>query len=160
MHKRAQGRKRLGKKNFKKRWLRVTNRELSYHKHKGETSFCRALFSMFIIIIYFNSSMQNLKCRVGTNWKELQIYKRRRKLNFIFSNSITQLLANLYASVHFLIFNVTSSIKWWYSACRLRGCKVSSSFYILTNAPFCCLPWFIFLHNTTSTVHWSSCYIV
>lgn len=37
VQKRAQGRKRLGKKNFKKRWLRVTNRELSYHKHKGET---------------------------------------------------------------------------------------------------------------------------
>ncbi|KAJ8368136.1 hypothetical protein SKAU_G00081640 [Synaphobranchus kaupii] len=36
VHKRAQGRKRLGKKNFKKRWLRVTNRELSYHKHRGE----------------------------------------------------------------------------------------------------------------------------
>uniref|UniRef100_A0A672HW83 RAS p21 protein activator 2 n=1 Tax=Salarias fasciatus TaxID=181472 RepID=A0A672HW83_SALFA len=36
VQKRAQGRKRLGKKNFKKRWLRVTNRELSYHKHKGE----------------------------------------------------------------------------------------------------------------------------
>uniref|UniRef100_A0A3Q3WI23 Uncharacterized protein n=1 Tax=Mola mola TaxID=94237 RepID=A0A3Q3WI23_MOLML len=34
VQKRAQGRKRLGKKNFKKRWLRVTNRELSYHKHK------------------------------------------------------------------------------------------------------------------------------
>ncbi|KTG02555.1 hypothetical protein cypCar_00003957 [Cyprinus carpio] len=36
VHKRAQGRKRLGKKNFKKRWLRVTNQELSYHKQKGE----------------------------------------------------------------------------------------------------------------------------
>ncbi|XP_041919616.1 ras GTPase-activating protein 2 isoform X1 [Alosa sapidissima] len=36
VHKRAQGRKRLGKKNFKKRWLRVTNRELSYHKHRGK----------------------------------------------------------------------------------------------------------------------------
>uniref|UniRef100_A0A3Q3WI15 Uncharacterized protein n=1 Tax=Mola mola TaxID=94237 RepID=A0A3Q3WI15_MOLML len=36
VQKRAQGRKRLGKKNFKKRWLRVTNRELSYHKHKVE----------------------------------------------------------------------------------------------------------------------------
>ncbi|MGH0119845.1 UNVERIFIED_CONTAM: hypothetical protein FKN15_043278 [Acipenser sinensis] len=32
VHKRAQGRKRLGKKNFKKRWLRLTTRELSYHK--------------------------------------------------------------------------------------------------------------------------------
>ncbi|KAG7278973.1 hypothetical protein CRUP_036624 [Coryphaenoides rupestris] len=35
VQKRAQGRKRIGKRNFKKRWLRVTNRELSYHKHRG-----------------------------------------------------------------------------------------------------------------------------
>uniref|UniRef100_A0A8C7SKS7 RAS p21 protein activator 2 n=1 Tax=Oncorhynchus mykiss TaxID=8022 RepID=A0A8C7SKS7_ONCMY len=39
VQKRAQGRKRIGK-NFKKRWLRVTSRELSYHKHRGETSLC------------------------------------------------------------------------------------------------------------------------
>ncbi|XP_072317901.1 ras GTPase-activating protein 2 [Eucyclogobius newberryi] len=40
VQKRAQGRKRLGKKNFKKRWLRVTTRELSYHKHKGKEALC------------------------------------------------------------------------------------------------------------------------
>uniref|UniRef100_A0A7N6C4U9 RAS p21 protein activator 2 n=1 Tax=Anabas testudineus TaxID=64144 RepID=A0A7N6C4U9_ANATE len=40
VHKRGQGKKRLGKKNFKKRWLRVTNRELSYHKHKGKEAIC------------------------------------------------------------------------------------------------------------------------
>ncbi|KAF3848048.1 hypothetical protein F7725_021076 [Dissostichus mawsoni] len=40
VQKRAQGRKRLGKKNFKKRWLRLTNRELSYHKHKGKEALC------------------------------------------------------------------------------------------------------------------------
>uniref|UniRef100_A0A8C2BV69 RAS p21 protein activator 2 n=1 Tax=Cyprinus carpio TaxID=7962 RepID=A0A8C2BV69_CYPCA len=40
VHKRAQGRKRLGKKNFKKRWLRVTNQELSYHKQKGKEALC------------------------------------------------------------------------------------------------------------------------
>uniref|UniRef100_A0A669ERH6 RAS p21 protein activator 2 n=1 Tax=Oreochromis niloticus TaxID=8128 RepID=A0A669ERH6_ORENI len=38
IQKRAQGRKPPGMKTFKKRWLRLTNRELSYHKHKGETS--------------------------------------------------------------------------------------------------------------------------
>uniref|UniRef100_A0A8C7W2T4 RAS p21 protein activator 2 n=1 Tax=Oncorhynchus mykiss TaxID=8022 RepID=A0A8C7W2T4_ONCMY len=37
--KRAQGRKRIGK-NFKKRWLRVTSRELSYHKHRGKEALC------------------------------------------------------------------------------------------------------------------------
>uniref|UniRef100_A0A3B4X696 RAS p21 protein activator 2 n=1 Tax=Seriola lalandi dorsalis TaxID=1841481 RepID=A0A3B4X696_SERLL len=40
VQKRTQGRKRLGKKNFKKRWLRVTSRELSYHKHKGKEALC------------------------------------------------------------------------------------------------------------------------
>ncbi|XP_077579074.1 ras GTPase-activating protein 2 [Stigmatopora nigra] len=39
VYKRAQGRKRLGKRNFKKRWLRVTNRELSFHKLKGKEAF-------------------------------------------------------------------------------------------------------------------------
>ncbi|KAJ7995191.1 hypothetical protein DPEC_G00241990 [Dallia pectoralis] len=39
VQKRAQGRKRIGK-NFKKKWLRVTNRELSYHKHKGKEAIC------------------------------------------------------------------------------------------------------------------------
>nr|XP_017207610.1 ras GTPase-activating protein 2 [Danio rerio] len=40
IHKRAQGKKRIGKKNFKKRWLRVTNQELSYHKQKGKEALC------------------------------------------------------------------------------------------------------------------------
>ncbi|XP_067102231.1 ras GTPase-activating protein 2 isoform X1 [Osmerus mordax] len=40
VQKRAQGRRRIGKKNFKKRWLRVTSRELSYHKHRGKEALC------------------------------------------------------------------------------------------------------------------------
>jgi hypothetical protein len=40
VQKRAQGRKRIGKRNFKKRWLRVNNRELSYHKHRGKDMEC------------------------------------------------------------------------------------------------------------------------
>ncbi|XP_055492599.1 ras GTPase-activating protein 3 [Leucoraja erinacea] len=36
MIKRAQGRKRFGIKNFKKRWFRLSNHELTYHKHKGD----------------------------------------------------------------------------------------------------------------------------
>ncbi|XP_012590322.1 PREDICTED: ras GTPase-activating protein 3 [Condylura cristata] len=35
MIKRAQGRKRFGMKNFKKRWFRLTNHEFTYHKSKG-----------------------------------------------------------------------------------------------------------------------------
>uniref|UniRef100_A0A7N8WKH1 RAS p21 protein activator 3 n=1 Tax=Mastacembelus armatus TaxID=205130 RepID=A0A7N8WKH1_9TELE len=36
MIKRAQGRKRFGMKNFKKRWFRLTNHEFTYHKTKGD----------------------------------------------------------------------------------------------------------------------------
>ncbi|XP_060779534.1 ras GTPase-activating protein 2 isoform X3 [Neoarius graeffei] len=39
VHKRTQSKKRLGK-NFKKCWLRVTSRELSYHKRKGKDPRC------------------------------------------------------------------------------------------------------------------------
>ncbi|EMP40335.1 Ras GTPase-activating protein 2 [Chelonia mydas] len=34
MYKRAQGRTRIGKKNFKKRWFCLTSRELTYHKQR------------------------------------------------------------------------------------------------------------------------------
>ncbi|KAG7273680.1 hypothetical protein CRUP_017433, partial [Coryphaenoides rupestris] len=40
MIKRAQGRKRFGMKNFKKRWFRLTNQEFTYHKTKGEGALC------------------------------------------------------------------------------------------------------------------------
>uniref|UniRef100_A0A8C5F6J4 RAS p21 protein activator 3 n=1 Tax=Gadus morhua TaxID=8049 RepID=A0A8C5F6J4_GADMO len=40
MIKRAQGRNRFGIKNFKKRWFRLTNHELTYHKSKGEGALC------------------------------------------------------------------------------------------------------------------------
>uniref|UniRef100_A0A665T569 RAS p21 protein activator 2 n=1 Tax=Echeneis naucrates TaxID=173247 RepID=A0A665T569_ECHNA len=40
VQKRAQGKKRIGKRTFNKRWLRVTSRELSYHKHKGKEALC------------------------------------------------------------------------------------------------------------------------
>ncbi|XP_053316538.1 ras GTPase-activating protein 2 [Spea bombifrons] len=36
MYKRAQGRNRIRKKNFKKRWFSLTNREFSYHKQKDK----------------------------------------------------------------------------------------------------------------------------
>nr|XP_054598738.1 ras GTPase-activating protein 2 isoform X2 [Nothobranchius furzeri] len=40
VQKRTQTKKSLVKKRFKKRWLRVTNRELSYHKCKGKEALC------------------------------------------------------------------------------------------------------------------------
>ncbi|KAM5147188.1 ras GTPase-activating protein 3 isoform 2-T2 [Callospermophilus lateralis] len=40
MVKRAQGRKRFGMKNFKKRWFRLTNHEFTYQKSKGDQPLC------------------------------------------------------------------------------------------------------------------------
>ncbi|XP_040281016.1 ras GTPase-activating protein 3 isoform X1 [Bufo bufo] len=40
MIKRAQGRKRFGMKNFKKRWFRLTNHEFTYQKGKGDHPLC------------------------------------------------------------------------------------------------------------------------
>ncbi|XP_038123915.1 ras GTPase-activating protein 2 [Cyprinodon tularosa] len=40
VQKRTHGKKNFSKRNFKKRWLRVTNRELSYHKRKGKEALC------------------------------------------------------------------------------------------------------------------------
>uniref|UniRef100_A0A8C8RCI8 RAS p21 protein activator 3 n=1 Tax=Pelusios castaneus TaxID=367368 RepID=A0A8C8RCI8_9SAUR len=40
MIKRAQGRKRFGMKNFKKRWFRLTNHEFTYQRSKGDHPLC------------------------------------------------------------------------------------------------------------------------
>ncbi|XP_039205068.1 ras GTPase-activating protein 3 isoform X2 [Crotalus tigris] len=40
MIKRAQGRKRFGMKNFKKRWFRLSNHEFTYQKNKGDHPLC------------------------------------------------------------------------------------------------------------------------
>lgn len=45
MIKRAQGRKRFGMKNFKKRWFRLTNHEFTYQKSKGNKK--NVLFPFF-----------------------------------------------------------------------------------------------------------------
>ena len=47
MIKRAQGRKRFGMKNFKKRWFRLTNHEFTYQKSKGNKK--RSLFRSHIL---------------------------------------------------------------------------------------------------------------
>ncbi|XP_077344694.1 ras GTPase-activating protein 2 isoform X2 [Lithobates pipiens] len=41
LNKRAQGRTRIGKKNFKKRWFSLTSREFSYHKQKDKEAMFR-----------------------------------------------------------------------------------------------------------------------
>ncbi|MBN3281839.1 RASA3 protein, partial [Polyodon spathula] len=40
MIKRAQGRNRFGRKNFKKRWFHLTNHEFMYHKNKADRPLC------------------------------------------------------------------------------------------------------------------------
>lgn len=50
MIKRAQGRKRFGMKNFKKRWFRLTNHEFTYQKSKGNKK--NSLFPSFHIPLF------------------------------------------------------------------------------------------------------------
>lgn len=49
MIKRAQGRKRFGMKNFKKRWFRLTNHEFTYQKSKGNEIPLFPCFHLFSI---------------------------------------------------------------------------------------------------------------
>lgn len=44
MIKRAQGRKRFGRKNFKQRYFRLTTQDLTYSKTKGKYFFVKYLF--------------------------------------------------------------------------------------------------------------------
>lgn len=44
MIKRAQGRKRFGRKNFKQRYFRLTTQDLTYSKTKGKCFLIRYLF--------------------------------------------------------------------------------------------------------------------
>uniref|UniRef100_A0A8C5H597 RAS p21 protein activator 2 n=1 Tax=Gouania willdenowi TaxID=441366 RepID=A0A8C5H597_GOUWI len=61
VQKRAQGKKRLGKKNFKKRWLRLTNRDLSYHKQKGKEAVCTICVKNILAVEKLDESAFNRK---------------------------------------------------------------------------------------------------
>uniref|UniRef100_A0A3Q2XZR8 RAS p21 protein activator 2 n=1 Tax=Hippocampus comes TaxID=109280 RepID=A0A3Q2XZR8_HIPCM len=76
--KRAQGRKRLGKKNFKKRWLRVTNRELSYHKHKGKEAVCIINVKNIQAVEKLDESAFNRKNMFQVVHAEKQLYVQAR----------------------------------------------------------------------------------
>uniref|UniRef100_A0A8C2NNF4 Ras-GAP domain-containing protein n=1 Tax=Capra hircus TaxID=9925 RepID=A0A8C2NNF4_CAPHI len=59
MYKRAQGRTRIGKKNFKKRWFCLTSRELTYHKQPGSCVYA-FLWGLLLIPsedVFFRCSM-------------------------------------------------------------------------------------------------------
>ncbi|XP_051933858.1 ras GTPase-activating protein 2 isoform X2 [Hippocampus zosterae] len=78
VQKRAQGRKRLGKKNFKKRWLRVTNRELSYHKHKGKEAVCIINVKNIQAVEKLDESAFNRKNMFQVVHAEKQLYVQAR----------------------------------------------------------------------------------
>uniref|UniRef100_A0A8C2Y9P4 RAS p21 protein activator 2 n=1 Tax=Coturnix japonica TaxID=93934 RepID=A0A8C2Y9P4_COTJA len=46
MYKRAQGRTRIGKKNFKKRWFCLTSREFTYHKQQGSMFYIKNILAV------------------------------------------------------------------------------------------------------------------
>lgn len=47
MIKRAQGRKRFGRKNFKQRYFRLTTQDLTYSKTKGKCSLIKCIYFCF-----------------------------------------------------------------------------------------------------------------
>lgn len=51
MYKRAQGRTRIGKKNFKKRWFCLTSKELTYHKQQGKVCLCFVMALCWFLVI-------------------------------------------------------------------------------------------------------------
>ncbi|MGH0145664.1 UNVERIFIED_CONTAM: hypothetical protein FKN15_015299 [Acipenser sinensis] len=74
VHKRAQGRKRLGKKNFKKRWLRLTTRELSYHKQPGKEALCIIPIRNILAVEKLDESAFNRKNMFQVIYTEKLLY--------------------------------------------------------------------------------------
>ncbi|XP_038604818.1 ras GTPase-activating protein 2 isoform X2 [Tachyglossus aculeatus] len=61
MYKRAQGRNRIGKKNFKKRWFCLTSRELTYHKQQGKDAIYSILVRNILAVEKLEESSFNKK---------------------------------------------------------------------------------------------------
>uniref|UniRef100_F7B4W1 RAS p21 protein activator 2 n=1 Tax=Ornithorhynchus anatinus TaxID=9258 RepID=F7B4W1_ORNAN len=61
MYKRAQGRNRIGKKNFKKRWFCLTSRELTYHKQQGKDAIYTILVRNILAVEKLEESSFNKK---------------------------------------------------------------------------------------------------
>ncbi|RXM36426.1 Ras GTPase-activating protein 2 [Acipenser ruthenus] len=74
VHKRAQGRKRLGKKNFKKRWLRLTTRELSYHKQPGKEALCTIPIKNILAVEKLDETAFNRKNMFQVIYTEKLLY--------------------------------------------------------------------------------------
>lgn len=61
MVKRAQGRKRFGRKNFKQRYFRLTTQELSYSKAKGKEPLCCIPLSQILAVERLNEDSFKMK---------------------------------------------------------------------------------------------------
>ncbi|XP_063771694.1 ras GTPase-activating protein 2 isoform X2 [Pseudophryne corroboree] len=59
MYKRAQGRNRIGKKNFKKRWFSLTSREFTYHKQKDKDPMFRIAIKSILAVEKLDESAFN-----------------------------------------------------------------------------------------------------
>uniref|UniRef100_A0A1A8QLW1 RAS p21 protein activator 2 n=1 Tax=Nothobranchius pienaari TaxID=704102 RepID=A0A1A8QLW1_9TELE len=74
VQKRTQTKKSLVKKRFKKRWLRVTNRELSYHKCKGKEALCTINIKNIRAVEKLDESAFNRKNMFQVVHNEMPLY--------------------------------------------------------------------------------------
>nr|XP_027794598.1 ras GTPase-activating protein 3 isoform X1 [Marmota flaviventris] len=83
MIKRAQGRKRFGMKNFKKRWFRLTNHEFTYQKSKGDQPLCSIPIENILAVERLEEESFRMKNHVpGTQdscWHLVMLVEREAK---------------------------------------------------------------------------------
>lgn len=83
MIKRAQGRKRFGRKNFKQRYFRLTTEDLTYSKTKGKEPLCRISLEEILAVERLNENSFKMK-------NMFQIVQKQRALYIQASNCVEE----------------------------------------------------------------------
>ncbi|KAL0281475.1 UNVERIFIED_CONTAM: hypothetical protein PYX00_002454 [Menopon gallinae] len=83
MVKRAQGRKRFGRKNFKQRYFRLTTQELSYSKAKGKEPLCCIPLNQILAVERLNEDSFKMK-------NMFQIIQSERRMLYVQANNCVE----------------------------------------------------------------------
>ncbi|KAK6644718.1 hypothetical protein RUM43_000987 [Polyplax serrata] len=83
MVKRAQGRKRFGRKNFKQRYFRLTTQDLSYSKAKGKEPLCCIPLSQILAVERLNEDSFKMK-------NMFQIIQSERRMLYVQANNCVE----------------------------------------------------------------------
>lgn len=81
--KRAQGRKRFGRKNFKQRYFRLTTQDLSYSKAKGKEPLCCIPLSQILAVERLNEDSFKMK-------NMFQIIQSERRMLYVQANNCVE----------------------------------------------------------------------